>query len=57
MCPTEAIVFGSLHVKESEVARRHRDARHYAVLHELGTRPRTAYLARIKNPNPELEHG
>jgi hypothetical protein len=44
-------------VKDSEVARRHRDARHYAVLHELGTRPRTAYLARIKNPNPELEHG
>ncbi|WP_395835712.1 TAT-variant-translocated molybdopterin oxidoreductase [Archangium violaceum] len=57
VCPTEAIVFGSLHAQESEVARRHRDARHYAVLHELGTRPRTAYLARIKNPNPELEHG
>jgi MoCo/4Fe-4S cofactor protein with predicted Tat translocation signal len=57
VCPTEAIVFGSLHARESEVARRHRDVRHYAVLHELGTRPRTAYLARIKNPNPELEHG
>ncbi|WNG31212.1 4Fe-4S dicluster domain-containing protein [Cystobacter fuscus] len=57
VCPTEAIVFGSLHERESEVARRHRDARHYAVLHELGTRPRTAYLARITNPNPELEHG
>ncbi|QRN97547.1 TAT-variant-translocated molybdopterin oxidoreductase [Archangium violaceum] len=56
-CPTEAIAFGSLHEEESEVARRHRDVRHYAVLHELGTRPRTAYLARIKNPNPELEHG
>jgi molybdopterin-containing oxidoreductase family iron-sulfur binding subunit len=57
VCPTEAIVFGSLHAKESEVARRHADPRHYAVLHELGTKPRTAYLARIKNPNPELEHG
>jgi molybdopterin-containing oxidoreductase family iron-sulfur binding subunit len=57
VCPTEAIVFGSLHAVSSEVARRHRDVRHYAVLHELGTRPRTAYLARIKNPNPELEHG
>ncbi|HYO59301.1 TAT-variant-translocated molybdopterin oxidoreductase [Archangium sp.] len=57
VCPTEAIVFGSLHARDSEVAKRHRDPRHYAVLHELGTRPRTAYLARIKNPNPELEHG
>ncbi|PTL76566.1 TAT-variant-translocated molybdopterin oxidoreductase [Vitiosangium sp. GDMCC 1.1324] len=57
VCPTEAIVFGSLHSVNSEVYRRHRDVRHYAVLHELGTRPRTAYLARIKNPNPELEHG
>ncbi|MFL5354232.1 TAT-variant-translocated molybdopterin oxidoreductase [Archangium sp.] len=57
VCPTEAIVFGSLHAVGSEVFRRHRDVRHYAVLHELGTRPRTAYLARIKNPNPELEHG
>ncbi|KFA90833.1 TAT-variant-translocated molybdopterin oxidoreductase [Archangium violaceum] len=57
VCPTEAIVFGSLHEKDSEVARRHADPRHYAVLHELGTKPRTAYLARIKNPNPELEHG
>ncbi|WP_257457859.1 TAT-variant-translocated molybdopterin oxidoreductase [Archangium lipolyticum] len=56
-CPTEAIVFGSLHEEDAEVSRRHRDVRHYAVLHELGTRPRTAYLARIKNPNPELEHG
>ncbi len=57
VCPTEAIVFGSLHEEDSEVARRHRDERHYAVLHELGTRPRTAYLSRLKNPNPELEHG
>jgi molybdopterin-containing oxidoreductase family iron-sulfur binding subunit len=56
-CPTEAIAFGSLHEEDAEVSRRHRDVRHYAVLHELGTRPRTAYLARIKNPNPELEHG
>ncbi|MCY1083472.1 TAT-variant-translocated molybdopterin oxidoreductase [Archangium lansingense] len=57
VCPTEAITFGSLHERDSEVAQRHGDPRHYAVLHELGTKPRTAYLARIKNPNPELEHG
>ncbi|QRK11267.1 TAT-variant-translocated molybdopterin oxidoreductase [Archangium violaceum] len=57
VCPTEAITFGSLHVPDSTVARLHREPRHYKVLHELGTKPRTAYLARIKNPNPELEHG
>jgi len=57
VCPTEAIVFGSLHEPESEVARRHRDARRYDVLHEQGTRPRTVYLARISHPNPELDHG
>ena len=34
------------------VARASRAA--YAVLHELGTRPRTQYLARIDNPNPEI---
>ena len=53
-CPTEAIVFGNLADPESAVSRRHRDARRYDLLHELGTRPRTAYLVRIRNPNPEL---
>jgi molybdopterin-containing oxidoreductase family iron-sulfur binding subunit len=36
------------------VARAHRDDRRYDLLHQLGTRPRTAYLVRVKNPNPEL---
>ena len=53
-CPTEAIVFGNLNDPQSSVSRRHQDARRYDLLHELGTRPRTAYLVRLKNPNPEL---
>jgi molybdopterin-containing oxidoreductase family iron-sulfur binding subunit len=53
-CPSRAIVFGNLNDPKSEVSRLHQDGRRYDLLHELGTRPRTAYLARIRNPNPEL---
>jgi molybdopterin-containing oxidoreductase family iron-sulfur binding subunit len=53
-CPAEAIVFGNLADPASKVARLQRDERRYDLLHELGTRPRTAYLVRLKNPNPEL---
>lgn len=53
-CPAEAIVFGNLNDPSSKVARLQADARRYDLLHELGTRPRTAYLVRLKNPNPEL---
>ena len=45
-CPTKAIVFGDLKDSESTVAKRRRSGRHYALLEELGTRPRTTYLAR-----------
>jgi molybdopterin-containing oxidoreductase family iron-sulfur binding subunit len=53
-CPAEAIVFGNLADPASKVARLHQDARRYDLLHELGTRPRTAYLVKLKNPNPDL---
>ena len=53
-CPAEAIVFGDLNDPKSRVAELHADERRYDLLHELGTRPRTAYLARVRNPNPEL---
>jgi MoCo/4Fe-4S cofactor protein with predicted Tat translocation signal len=56
-CPSDAIVFGSLNDPGSRVSRLHADPRRYDLLHELGTRPRTAYLARIRNPNPELARG
>jgi Fe-S-cluster-containing dehydrogenase component len=53
-CPTQAIVFGDLSNEDAEVARWHRDERHYLVLAQLGTQPRTAHLVRLKNPHPEL---
>jgi Fe-S-cluster-containing dehydrogenase component len=53
-CPARAIVFGNLHDKKHAVTQWHADERHYYVLDDVGTRPRTAYLARVRNPNPKL---
>ena len=53
-CPAEAIVFGDLNDPESRVATLKAEARNYALLAELNTRPRTTYLAAVKNPNPEI---
>ena len=53
-CPAQAISFGSLNDPNSAVSRLHRDSRRYDLLHDLGTLPRTAYLARVRNLNPEL---
>ncbi|MFL5262724.1 MAG: 4Fe-4S dicluster domain-containing protein, partial [Anaeromyxobacteraceae bacterium] len=53
-CPSNAIVFGNLNDPKSAVSKLHQDERRYDVLHENGTRPRTAYLVRVRNPNPEL---
>ncbi|EKE44611.1 4Fe-4S ferredoxin, iron-sulfur binding protein [Oceaniovalibus guishaninsula JLT2003] len=51
-CPTVAITFGDLNADGSAVARLREDPRHYALLGELGTRPRTTYLARIEDRDP-----
>jgi molybdopterin-containing oxidoreductase family iron-sulfur binding subunit len=53
-CPTRAITFGSLAHADSDVVAWRDQPRAYAALHDEGTRPRTMYLARVTNPNPEL---
>jgi Fe-S-cluster-containing dehydrogenase component/anaerobic selenocysteine-containing dehydrogenase len=53
-CPSKAIVFGSLTDPKSEISKLHANERTYNVLDELGTLPRTRYMVRLRNPNPEL---
>jgi molybdopterin-containing oxidoreductase family iron-sulfur binding subunit len=54
-CPSEAIVFGDINDKNSRVSKLKANERTYSLLADLNTRPRTTYLATLRNPNSEIE--
>jgi len=53
-CPTGAIAFGDQNNPEWEVSKWKADPLSYGLLEDINTRPRTTYLAKLRNPNPAL---
>jgi len=54
-CPVDALTFGNINDPESAVTKKKKFNRNYNLLEELNVQPRTSYLAKIRNPNPEIK--
>ncbi|HEY2734618.1 MAG TPA: 4Fe-4S dicluster domain-containing protein, partial [Polyangiales bacterium] len=54
-CPSGSIAFGNLNDPSSDVSKKAKRDRNYALLAEIGTHPRTRFLGKIRNPNPEMK--
>ena len=57
VCPADALVFGDTNDEDAVVSKNKKDPRNYSLLNDLGTLPRTTYLAGVRNPNPDLARG
>lgn len=53
-CPSQALTFGDLNDPEARVTHLASTDRHYKLLAQIGTQPRTTYLARVRNLNAEM---
>jgi Fe-S-cluster-containing dehydrogenase component len=54
VCPTRAIIFGDISQTKSQVSQEKASPLSYGLLEDLNTKPRTTYLAAVRNPHPEL---
>ncbi|MEM0967105.1 MAG: TAT-variant-translocated molybdopterin oxidoreductase [Verrucomicrobiota bacterium] len=54
VCPAQAVYFGDISDPTTEVYRQKQSDRDYAVFGYLNVRPRTTYLAKLRNPNPDM---